>query len=39
MVSASVGAVVDLEGSPLTISAKNVVASAGTTAIWKDYYI
>jgi hypothetical protein len=38
MGSASVGAVVGLEGGPLTICARNVVASAGTAAIWKDYY-
>jgi hypothetical protein len=30
------GVVEDLEGSPLTISARSAVAFAGTVAIWKD---
>jgi hypothetical protein len=33
---AIVGIVEALGGIPLTISARNVVASAGTAAIWKD---
>jgi hypothetical protein len=39
MYSAIVGVVADLEGSPLTIFAKSVVAFAGIAATWKDYYI